>query len=226
MILRVQSAALGNELSQPARPTEVRLIFAGFPSWRVCACRTSSAVSWPFLSLSLVLLETLCRPCLICRAQPHLRLGIRHWAPRPCWGLFSGPFCHSRFSLSSLETRALKESNPHQRFWRPRSTVKLRAHSAGKSPVGRGKAPPVPIRSLLLLGFFVFCVLVATSTIFTDVEAVWIVLFVFHCSVIAFFAVITRQSDDHAIVFLSHGLYSRKCPEKKRPLPRCLWKYI
>ena len=55
----------------------------------------------------------------------------------------------------------------------------------------------------------------ATSTIFTDVEAVRIVLFVFHCSVIAFFAVITRQSDDHAIVFLSHGLYSRKCPEKK-----------
>ncbi len=50
--------------------------------------------------------------------------------------------------------------------------------------------------------------LVAAIAIFAECESVGVVLLIFHCRVIAFFAVGTRQGDDHSIVFLSHGLFS------------------
>lgn len=50
--------------------------------------------------------------------------------------------------------------------------------------------------------------LVAATTILTERESVRIVLLVFHCRVVAFFAIITRKSDDHSIVFLSHDSFS------------------
>lgn len=50
--------------------------------------------------------------------------------------------------------------------------------------------------------------LVTAAAILVYIQPVRIVFLVFHGRVIAFFAVITRQSDDHAIVFLSHGSFS------------------
>jgi hypothetical protein len=48
----------------------------------------------------------------------------------------------------------------------------------------------------------------AATTVLAEIQSVRIVLFVFHGRVIALFAVITCQCDDHAIVFLSHDSYS------------------
>lgn len=60
----------------------------------------------------------------------------------------------------------------------------------------------------LLLGLFVLSMLAATSAIFAEVESIRIVFLVFHCRVVAFFAIATRKSDDHSIVFLSHDSFS------------------
>lgn len=65
-----------------------------------------------------------------------------------------------------------------------------------------------PKAQILFLSLFVLSVLAATSAVLADVESIWIVFLVFHCRVIALFAVITSQCDDHAIVFLSHGSFS------------------
>jgi hypothetical protein len=65
------------------------------------------------------------------------------------------------------------------------------------------------VRIVLLLGLFVLCVLAAAIAVLAERESVRIVLLVLHGDVIAFFAVITRQGYDQAIVFLSHGSYSQ-----------------
>lgn len=60
----------------------------------------------------------------------------------------------------------------------------------------------------LFLGLFMLSMLVAAAAILAEQESVRIVFLVFHCRVIALFAVITRKSDDHSIVFLSHDSFS------------------
>lgn len=47
-------------------------------------------------------------------------------------------------------------------------------------------------------------VLFAPTAVLSDVESVWIVLFVFHTGVVAAFTFATSQRDDDAVVFLGH----------------------
>lgn len=56
----------------------------------------------------------------------------------------------------------------------------------------------------LFLGFFVLNALTAEFAVFIDVESFRIVSLIFHGCVVASFALSTSQSDDDAIIFLSH----------------------
>lgn len=51
-----------------------------------------------------------------------------------------------------------------------------------------------------------FDVLFAIPAVFADVQPVRVVLFVFHCCVVAPLAVATRECEDDAVIFLGHGL--------------------
>lgn len=48
--------------------------------------------------------------------------------------------------------------------------------------------------------------LLAMPAVFADIQPVRIVLLVLHCGVVAPLAVTTREREDDAVVFLSHGL--------------------
>lgn len=63
---------------------------------------------------------------------------------------------------------------------------------------------PAETSQCLFLGFFVLNALTAEFAVFVDVESFGIVSLILHGCVVASFALSTSQSDDDAIIFLSH----------------------